>query len=322
MAANPTSTPPATVVQASPSGGLGLFATRDFAIGDRVAGEAAQFLSHVRDAAHSGITHEKHNDRFAWSLLERLLEGFEEPATEAVALLASWTADSYATRGAGHNWEEEDDERALAYLIEKSGLPHAVVRGLYLVVGSNAITASLTKLPLPLPSLDHADYALAARQKAEIGSEHWPAVIVARTFGFFPHLSRVNHSCTPNVTVRLPSIDSDGPIELCAIESIAAGSEVTYNYIGVGDSFKEFAPVLRTSMRTQLYVEYGFRCKCVECVPLCSLLLCSSVAEKKCPCKLGARYCGEQCQRLDWKRHREACKAARARAYLLDKMRK
>ena len=240
-----------------------------------------------------------------------MLENMEEPATEAPALLASWTADGYATGGAEHCWEE-GDERALAYLIEKSGLPRAVVRGLYLVMGSNTITASLTKIPLPLPPPDHASYASRVREKAKIGSWNYPVVIAARTFGFFPRLARTNHSCAPNVTVHHPPLNSDGPIELRAIEPIAAGEEVTYNYLAVGDSLKEFAPVSRVSLRAQIYAEYGFQCQCVQCAPLCSLLLCANVGKRKCPCKLGAQYCGKLCQRLDWRRHREACKAARA----------
>ncbi|KAK8036475.1 hypothetical protein PG991_001612 [Apiospora marii] len=79
----------------------------------------------------------------------------------------------------------------------------------------------------------------------------------APSHGFFPLLSRFNHSCLPNAAVP---IDEEGPRDTPAIHAtrdIAAGEEITFSY----------DPRFASQTARERHGALGFACDCPACRP-------------------------------------------------------
>jgi len=113
--------------------------------------------------------------------------------------------------------------------------------------------------------------------------------------GFFPRLSRLNHSCQPNTKPMKPQ----PTITLVALRDIKKGEELTFHY---RSELQKSPPSVA---REQLLTHFRFRCACSHCRSLCAWLQCEKEGAKHCPCEQ-VNYCSKECQKLDWARHRSS----------------
>lgn len=261
-------------MQTAPSvlvpGALGAFAMTDFAPGALILAERAEVLSRERH----DVDTRAHNDRFAWSMAETLCQRDNDGAR---SFCESLVAERYARGIAQVTWEPDGDGRALDTVATRTGQSPALVRMLYDFMGTNALTASLVRCSVNVPDVGPA------------------VVLTANQHGFFPRLARVNHSCAPNATTQ-PTEQPMQLLSLVATRAIAAGEEITINYLS-DDAARR--PV---SLRSEILENFGFRCMCALCRARCGLLTCTLSGAKRCPCH-AVGYCGAAHQREDWPRH-------------------
>ncbi len=83
-------------------------------------------------------------------------------------------------------------------------------------------------------------------------SRHWPSF---HANGFFPSVSKLNHSCRQNAKIYFD--EGSNQVQCRAIRPIAAGEEIRICYVREEASF---------SKRQKLLKEYGFTCSCPRCV--------------------------------------------------------
>jgi len=81
----------------------------------------------------------------------------------------------------------------------------------------------------------------------------WPKV---HGIALFSTVSRINHSCMPNVKVVFP--DNGAKLSLFALAPLALGDELSISYIDQNTDLK--------SRRDQLVDDYGFVCDCERCL--------------------------------------------------------
>lgn len=80
------------------------------------------------------------------------------------------------------------------------------------------------------------------------------------SFVTFDVLSRISHSCQPNVEVV---VNSKGRGEVVALTKICAGEELRISYLG-----EESLRLPRKERRRLLVAKWGFRCYCRQCAGL------------------------------------------------------
>lgn len=79
----------------------------------------------------------------------------------------------------------------------------------------------------------------------------------------FEHLSRANHSCSPNMQFRLPAFACDGGAVTLSMRSDAPrGSALTISYIAPDDLERSTA-----ERRALLWEKFNFVCECERCGP-------------------------------------------------------
>lgn len=253
-------------------GALGAFASEAVPAGAVIDSENASFLSQHFTA----VDVRRHNERFAWSVVDEILKAHPVPK-DVATLVAALRHDRYASGLGNQKWEQPDgDERALRIIASAHGQDPALVRALYDFMATNIIIARETTIRVPV----------AGREPILLG--------VAARHGFFPRFSRINHACEPNATLAIP-MNKAGPVVLRALRPIAAHEEVTFNYLGPAYD--------AATARVKLYEQFGFCCTCARCRSLCRLLVCDKKGDKACPCRHAA-YCSAAHQILDWPRHK------------------
>lgn len=80
---------------------------------------------------------------------------------------------------------------------------------------------------------------------------------------FFRAQSLMNHSCDPNCAARKGDAEADDFAMLYALRQIQPGEELTISYIEERDENNELLPI---SERQRLLRDYGFECRCSQCV--------------------------------------------------------
>jgi hypothetical protein len=120
--------------------------------------------------------------------------------------------------------------------------------------------------------------------------------VVVPHYGFFPLMSRANHSCTPSVTLVHPRSTSAGSVTtFVTTRDVKAGEALTMDYVNATPLSKK---------RLELYKGFGFRCRCERCRGLCALLECNEKGAKACGACHKVRYCCKEHQVKDWPRHK------------------
>ncbi len=246
--------------------GYEMYAKRDIKDGEIIWKEAPLISSYPTNKIDPSL----HNSRYAWSIVEQLLK------TEHKELRLQLLFDNnYAKNGVNQSWESGDDV-VTERLARENQYDVDRVKNIYSIVGTNAIT-SRTKLKWVNKDICIEDM---------------------ECYGFFKDLSRINHSCIPNIKLIIPNdqqqeIDS---ISVVALKNINIGEAIVMDYV-------QNAKI--DERRLLLFKNYGFRCSCEICDKKCSHAECNEVKLlSKCPCHM-VKYCSVTCQRKDWKRHKE-----------------
>jgi hypothetical protein len=210
---------------------------------------------------------EHYNNRPCWSLVDMAMEKRKE--------ISHHLGNLKANRGMLRDWDEGDDI-VLDRLATKWASSKSEIKHLYVLVATNNI---------------------ATRSMQTKRNDSNGRIIVYNegvSFGLFSVFSTINHSCVPNARWEV-SLQSQHPVKLKALKSIAVGEAITVAYIQYqGGS---------VPLYDALYENFGFVCKCILCASNCRK--CGQPnATKQCPC-LTARYCGIECYRMDWKFHKQ-----------------
>lgn len=88
-----------------------------------------------------------------------------------------------------------------------------------------------------------------------------------RTYGLYPALNFLNHSCAHNASVQYASVEPP-VLRLVARRPIAAGEHITISYMGLsaGSGEEMQLNVLPRPLRQQQLAHlFGFQCACPEC---------------------------------------------------------
>ena len=198
------------------------------------------------DAEH----HTRHNDRYAWSLVEAQLKR----GPDAWATLF---AAHYATGMGTLQWET-GDVRALGVLSEAYRVASRTVCHLYAIMATNNVTSYIFRA-LDAPS----------NRCIELPLRH----------GFFPLLSRANHACDPSATLiitggySLVGETHGRPVIVRTLRAVQAGEAVTFDYAHAVPAHQK---------RQALLDLFGFRCTCPRCASLCSVLTCYAKGSLAC----------------------------------------
>ena len=106
--------------------------------------------------------------------------------------------------------------------------------------------------------LGSPDGALDRSMDAEIAKQ-----CVVSAAAIFPLLSKLNHSCSPNVEVQ-DGIFVDCHVDLVATRDIGAGEELVISYINLGWNVGRNATRRRNRLKV-LHARYLFWCDCPRC---------------------------------------------------------
>ena len=87
--------------------------------------------------------------------------------------------------------------------------------------------------------------------------------VTPQVVAVFPLTARINHSCRPNAEIRSQQF-TDARIDVCAIQDIEAGQEISISYIGTGPS-SAGGRQGRRRRQTELQQKYLFVCDCPRC---------------------------------------------------------
>lgn len=124
-------------------------------------------------------------------------------------------------------------------------------------------------------------------------------------YHIFSTFTFINHSCNANSIII---VGEHGTYKLIALRDIAAGEEITQDYVGLS----------LTNRKAEILSSYGFECNCGFCDDpqiSCKFLLhhqacwtCRKPNPKsRCSqCKVSL-YCEASCQRKDWPKHKNIC---------------
>ena len=253
---------------------LGAFATRNFAEGEAILIETARFLSPKVDFINQHP--ERYNESFVWGVVEDALKHSRSVAD----LCKTLQEQKYATMlGEQNPWTTEDQAILELYANEYHESVDDV-RYLYNVMQTNCLTGAVTVIPVGGMTI-----------KGTPISGFW----IPDRHGFYPRLSRLNHSCEPNTKPMKPQ----PTVTLVALHAIKKGEELTFNYLNEGTQSPP------SVAREYLMKYFRFRCSCLLCRDLCDWLKCNKEGLKRCPCGT-ASYCSKECQKLDWARHRSS----------------
>ncbi len=159
---------------------------------------------------------------------------FAKSSATIDALLAA----DYAQGIISVHWEKNNDDAVLARLSDPSfgrGDASRILK-LYDIMGTNNIVSLTTIL-----------------DGIQIPIRH----------GFFPLLSRANHSCTPSTRIYSPDAPfgkyypSENEVTVYTTRPVRAGEELTFDYL---------RPLSLAVKRQELLNEFGFHCQCDHCV--------------------------------------------------------
>ncbi|UVC54240.1 hypothetical protein MACJ_003775 [Theileria orientalis] len=73
--------------------------------------------------------------------------------------------------------------------------------------------------------------------------------------GLFNYLSKMNHSCEPNLQIEY---SKNNIAHIVPLVDVPRGQEATISYIDENDSF--------VNRQKRLYKDYGFKCDCNKCI--------------------------------------------------------
>jgi len=130
-------------------------------------------------------------------------------------------------------------------------------------------------------------------------------VTYAAQHGFFLCLARANHACEPSVRLEIPALNLDPKnkdvvlptVKVYTRRNVRRGEELTFDY--------NPARRMEKTKRQALLESHGFRCACVSCQPLCTLLSCSLPATLTCNECNHIRYCSPEHALQDLERHKQ-----------------
>lgn len=181
----------------------------------------------------------KYNDRYAWSMVEKLLKPANASA-KAYILSTGYAANQALV---AQSWQPEDDH-VLNRLCKTYKQSPEAVRELYTIVATNNVVSQITETK-PLPNL--------------IVHEH-------ASYGFFPLLSYCNHACKPSIRLE-PVVLTPGGGEMFPMvtvrtfHAVKAGEPVTFDY-----ALDDPTQPLPKTKRVWIKEQFGFDCSCVHCV--------------------------------------------------------
>jgi len=221
-------------------------------------------------AVSVAVGKERYNSRHSWSITEECLKTIPGPELEALV-----SKGGYADGIGLVKWEVPGDDNALEYLVRTYKKPGDLIRRLYDIMSTNVIIA---------------DTGLMAMEDGQGHRFHVPYP----RYGFFPLLSRANHSCTPSATLVRPPTEP-GVTHVVTTRPVKEGDALTIDYVQ--------AEPLETK-RTFLLENYDFRCACERCRDFCSRLSCNNAGTKVCSACKQMRYCCREHQVADWPRHK------------------
>ncbi len=268
----------------------GLFFTRALPANTLVFAERAFLLSDLEFIEPDSAYAVSYNARPTWNLVEKCL------LTKSNDEIRRFIATGYAYGLGdlrGPHWEVGADDvilRCLADRFPEDGLDK--IAHLYDLVSTNN--------------------TLATRQHIKMGEG--VLIETAAQHGMFLCLSRVNHACNPTIRFEVPMhdpVDHDPIIRVYTTRPVAVGDELTFDYL---DKYQ------RTMTKREALEElFDFRCACLTCQKLCSLLSCSGRGILQCRGCHRALYCSADHAKLDWRRHwKQECINIQKKQRLLD----
>lgn len=236
--------------------GIHLVSTVEIPPGTVILNERPVAISKSVEFCHS----EKYNFSFIWSLVEEFCE--IKTIREVKELCMSDCSKSLGMT----RWEGHKDDKVATRISSKLGIPLFYIKQVYDIFVTNNLAAELT-----IKTVNCVNFATASRR------------------AFFSTLSRCDHSCASNCSLKISSYPAEShDVSLVSKCTIPAGCPLTINYYPTPEEFFNYC---------------HFMCCCFVCTGACAS--CGNPNPRlMCPCSAKLRYCSTECQQNHWPAHR------------------